>query len=46
MGTPSEERGLTRLGSVERSLLMRLIRGLPGVDVRVVADPAQRVKMP
>jgi two-component system sensor histidine kinase KdpD len=46
MGTPSPGRGLTRLGGVERSLLMRLIRGLPGVDVRVVADPTQRVKMP
>jgi two-component system sensor histidine kinase KdpD len=46
MGTPSQGRGLTRLGGVERSLLMRLIRGLPGVDVRVVADPTQRVKMP
>jgi two-component system sensor histidine kinase KdpD len=41
MGTPAERRGLTRLGA-ERSLLMRLIRGLPGVDVRVVADPTLR----
>jgi two-component system sensor histidine kinase KdpD len=41
MGTPTERRGLTRLGG-ERPLLMRLIRGLPGVDVRVVADPALR----
>ena len=41
MGTPAEPRGLSRLGS-ERSLLMRLIRGLPGVDVRVVADPTRR----
>ncbi len=40
MGTPSERRGLGRLGAgPERSLLMRLVRGLPGVDVRVVADP-------
>ncbi|HEX3519389.1 MAG TPA: histidine kinase [Solirubrobacteraceae bacterium] len=43
MGTPSERRRLTLLGSgSERSLLMRLLRGLPGVDVRLVADPALR----
>jgi K+-sensing histidine kinase KdpD len=43
MGTPSERRGLTRLGGrSERSLLTRLLRGLPGVDVRVVADPTLR----
>jgi two-component system sensor histidine kinase KdpD len=43
MGTPSARRGLARLGaSSERSLLMRLLRGLPGVDVRVVADPTLR----
>ena len=43
MGTPSERRGLARLGaSPERSLLMRLLRGLPGVDVRIVADPKLR----
>ncbi len=43
MGTPSERRGLARLGaSSERSLLLRLLRGLPGVDVRIVADPALR----
>ena len=43
MGTPSERRGLGRLGAgSERSLLMRLLRGLPGVDVRIVADPALR----
>jgi two-component system sensor histidine kinase KdpD len=41
IGTPAERRGLTRLGP-ERSLLMRLIRELPGVDVHVVADPALR----
>ena len=35
MGTPSQRRGLARLGDgSERSLLMRLLRGLPGVDVR------------
>jgi two-component system sensor histidine kinase KdpD len=43
MGRPSERRGLARLGGgSERSLLMRLLRGLPGVDVRIVADPTLR----
>jgi two-component system sensor histidine kinase KdpD len=43
MGTPIERRGLARLGAgPERSLLTRLLRGLPGVDVRIVADPALR----
>jgi two-component system sensor histidine kinase KdpD len=43
MGTPTERRGLARLGGgSERSLLMRLLRGLPGVDVRIVADPTLR----
>ena len=43
MGTPAERRGLARLGgSSERSLLMRLLRDLPGVDVRIVADPTLR----
>ena len=45
MGTPSPPRGLARLGaSAERSLLLRLLRGLPGVDVRVVADPTLRAQ--
>jgi two-component system, OmpR family, sensor histidine kinase KdpD len=44
MGTPTPRRGLSRLSaSAERSLLMRLLRELPGVDVRIVADPALRV---
>jgi two-component system, OmpR family, sensor histidine kinase KdpD len=43
MGTPSQRRGLSRLGTAgERSLLMRLLRELPGVDVRIVADPSLR----
>jgi len=43
MGTPSSRRGLTRLtAGTDRSLLMRLLRELPGVDVRIVADPALR----
>jgi two-component system sensor histidine kinase KdpD len=44
MGTPSPRRGLARLGGAsERSLLMRLLRELPGVDVRIVADPGLRL---
>jgi two-component system sensor histidine kinase KdpD len=43
MGAPSERRGLSRLGSrSERSLLGRLLAGLPGVDVRIVTDPSLR----
>jgi two-component system sensor histidine kinase KdpD len=43
MGTPSPRRGLARLSAnSDRSLLMRLLRGLPGVDVRIVADPTLR----
>jgi two-component system sensor histidine kinase KdpD len=44
MGTPSPRRGLSRLGlgGADRSLLGDLLRGLPGVDVRVVADPTLR----
>jgi len=41
IGTPPPQRGLPRLGG-ERSLLGRLVRGLPGVDIRVVSDPALR----
>jgi two-component system, OmpR family, sensor histidine kinase KdpD len=44
IGTPTPRRGLSRLkwpGS-ERYLLNDLLRELPGVDVRVVADPALR----
>ncbi|HLH15408.1 MAG TPA: histidine kinase [Solirubrobacteraceae bacterium] len=44
MGTPAEPHGLSRLGGVERSLLMRLLRGLPGVDVRIVADRGLRAQ--
>ena len=43
MGTPSPRRGLARLGAgADRSLLVRLLRELPGVDVRIVADPTLR----
>ncbi len=43
MGTPAQRRGLGRLGD---SLLTRLLRGLPGVDVRIVADPGLRRARP
>jgi two-component system, OmpR family, sensor histidine kinase KdpD len=48
MGVPSPRRGLRRLGSTvsDRSLLARLLRGLPGVDIRIVADPTQRGQAP
>jgi K+-sensing histidine kinase KdpD len=45
IGTPSAERGLARLrrgGGEGRSLLDRLLRELPGIDVRIVADPTLR----
>jgi two-component system, OmpR family, sensor histidine kinase KdpD len=44
MGTPAPRRGLGRLGrtAFERSLLGRILRELPGVDVRIVADPTLR----
>jgi two-component system sensor histidine kinase KdpD len=44
IGTPTPRRGISRLRRPrsERSLLNDLLRDLPGVDVRVVADPALR----
>jgi two-component system sensor histidine kinase KdpD len=44
MGTPNQRRGLRRaLGEgTGQTLLLRLLRELPGVDVRVIADPALR----
>jgi two-component system sensor histidine kinase KdpD len=39
MGAPPERRGLRR---VSESLLDRLLRELPGVDVRIVTDPTLR----
>ncbi len=48
MGTPSARRGLGRLGlgasggGSGQSLLTRILRELPGVDVRIVADPTLR----
>jgi two-component system, OmpR family, sensor histidine kinase KdpD len=51
MGAPSPRRGLGRIGfstsaSSDRSLLSRLLRGLPGVDIRIIADPALRESSP
>jgi two-component system sensor histidine kinase KdpD len=43
MGAPAPRRGLRRLND---SLLTRLLRGLPGVDVRIVADPTLRGQAP
>jgi two-component system sensor histidine kinase KdpD len=44
MGAPAPRHGLRRLNwpVSDRSLLTRLLRGLPGVDIRIVADPALR----
>ncbi|HST55808.1 MAG TPA: histidine kinase [Solirubrobacteraceae bacterium] len=43
MGTPTPRRGVRRFGD---SLLTRLVRGLPGVDIRIVADPSKRAGPP
>jgi two-component system, OmpR family, sensor histidine kinase KdpD len=42
IGTPRPRRGLGRLLGGGEILLGRLIEGLPGVDIRVVADPSLR----
>jgi two-component system, OmpR family, sensor histidine kinase KdpD len=43
LGSPHKRRGLARLARLGRdSLVMRLLDGLPGVDVRIVADPTLR----
>jgi two-component system sensor histidine kinase KdpD len=39
MGAPSARRGVKRL---RESLVTRLLEGLPGIDVRIVADPTLR----
>jgi len=39
MGSPGPRRGVRRL---REPLIMRLLEGLPGVDVRIVADPTLR----
>ncbi len=42
MGAPAPRSLFGRLASPERTLLLRLLRELPGVDVRVVTDPTLR----
>jgi K+-sensing histidine kinase KdpD len=47
IGTPSQRRGIARLRATagtgpDSSLIDRLLRELPGVDVRIVADPTLR----
>jgi two-component system sensor histidine kinase KdpD len=42
IGAPHRRRGLARLHPGGESLLTRLLEGLPGVDVRIVADPSLR----
>jgi two-component system sensor histidine kinase KdpD len=41
LGPPPPARGMSLLGS-ERSLISRLAKQAPGVDIRIVADPALR----
>ncbi len=44
LGAPGQPRGLARLRGPTsgQSLLARLLGGLPGVDIRIVADPSLR----
>ena len=42
IGAPHPRRGLARLRPGGESLLTRLLEELPGVDVRIVADPSLR----
>ncbi|HEY0515552.1 MAG TPA: histidine kinase [Solirubrobacteraceae bacterium] len=46
IGTPLQRRGLGRLLGGADALVGKLIDGLPGVDLRVVADPALRRSEP
>jgi two-component system sensor histidine kinase KdpD len=48
MGAPAPRRGPGRLNwpISDRSLLTRLLRGLPGVDIRLVADASLRAGAP
>jgi K+-sensing histidine kinase KdpD len=43
VGTPDERR---RVEILRGSLLSRMIRELPGLDIRVIADRAQRETQP
>ena len=42
LGTPDSRR---REEVVKSSLVMRLVRALPGVDIRIVADPTRREEL-
>ena len=42
IGTPDSRR---REEVLKGSLVMRLVRALPGIDVRIVADPARREEL-
>ena len=42
IGTPAQRRGFGRLLPGGESVLGRLLEGLPGVDIRIVADPSLR----
>jgi len=46
LGAPRPRRGLARLLPGGEPLLNRLIEGLPGVDIRIVADPSLREPPP
>jgi two-component system sensor histidine kinase KdpD len=46
IGAPPVRRGLARLRPGGESMLTGLLEGLPGVDVRIVADPSLRVGGP
>ena len=46
IGTPPPRRGFGRLRSGGDSLLGKLLEGLPGVDIRIVADPSLRDSAP
>jgi K+-sensing histidine kinase KdpD len=47
MGSPEQRRGLGRFWgpSDGRALLDRLLEELPGVDLRIIADPGQRDRL-
>ena len=42
LGAPESRR---REEILRGSLVMRLIRALPGIDIRVIADPARRSEL-
>jgi two-component system sensor histidine kinase KdpD len=46
IGAPSPRKGLSRLWPGGETLVAKLIEGLPGVDIRIVADPSLRRPAP